>query len=318
MDRLISAKKFIKYISYCVAIPLLCLFTAGTVFAGEKVIGVVMTGNIPYYKDIHKEFVNEMNRSGILAKENIQIIVQKPAPEAMSWTNAIRKLVTFDAGILVTYGAPVTLTAVNETKKIPIVFAGVYDPKAVNIAKKNVTGISSKVPIATVLKNLKSISNFSKLGVVYNDTEKDTVAQADEVKKLEGKLGFTSTLFNIKRRGDESKIKNVDALYMTTSCAAMYCVNNIIGVARRGKIPTATSIGGGEEIGVLLTIAADPKEQGKKAAQMVLKILKGSEPSAIPAEQPKKVYMVVNLKEAKTLGVKVPFGILTSATKVIK
>jgi putative ABC transport system substrate-binding protein len=318
MKRLINDKKIVKSSIHCFAVLLILLFAASHSYAAQKVIGVVMTGKIKYYEDIHREFVNEMNRSGILTSENVQIIVQKPAPDAMSWTNAIRKLVTFDANIIVTYGAPVTLSASRETSNIPIVFAGVYDPKAINIDKTNITGISSRVPIATVLKNLKSISNFSKLGVIYNKTEKDTVAQAEDVKKLEGKLGFQSTLFNVRHRGDESKIKGVDALYMTTSCAAMYCVNNIVGVARRAKIPTATTIGGGEDIGVLLTIAADPAEQGKKAAQMTVKVLKGSQPSSIPVEQPKKVYMVVNLKEAKAMGLNVPFGILTSATKVIK
>ncbi len=323
LNHLILSKRPIsKFKTYLLAFFVLTI-TVQFIFctfasAGEKIIGVVMSGKIKYYKDIHKGFVNEMDRSGILAKENIQIIVQKPAPDVMSWTNAIRKLVTYDANIIVTYGAPVTLTASKEASGTPIVFAGVYDPKAINITKQNVTGISSKVPISTILKNLKSISNFSKLGIIYNKTEKDTVAQAEDVKKLESKLGFTSTLFNIRRRGDESKIKGVDALYMTTSCAAMYCVNNIVGVARRAKIPTATTIGGGEDIGVMLTIAADPAEQGKKAAQMVVKILKGSKPSSIPIEQPKKVYMVVNLKEAKAMGHKIPFGILTSATKVIK
>jgi putative ABC transport system substrate-binding protein len=318
MNRLIDNRKFFKSVIYCSVITLICLFVVSNSFAGQKIIGVVMTGKIKYYEDIHKEFINEMNRSGILAKENIQIIVQKPAPEVMSWSNAIRKLVTFDADIIVTYGAPVTLVASNEASKTPIVFAGVYDPKAVNISNNKATGISSKVPIATVIKNLKSISNFSKLGVVYNNNEKDTVAQANDIKKLEGKFGFKSVLFNIKRRGDERKIKGVDALYMTTSCAAMYCVNNIVGIARRAKIPTATTIGGGEDIGVLLTIAADPAEQGKKAAQMAVKVLKGSKPSSMPFEHPKKVYMVVNLKEANAMGHKIPFGILTSATKVIK
>lgn len=318
MNRFIGTKTSLRPILYCSALIIFFLLTVNSAFAGPRIIGVVMTGNIPYYQDIHKAFIEEMNRSGIMTKEDIQIIVQKPAPDPMSWTNAIRKLVTFDATIILTYGAPITLTALNETSQIPLVFAGVYDPEAINITKKNATGISSKVPIATVLKNLKSISNFSSLGIVYNDTEKDTVAQAEEVKQLEEKFGFTSTMFNIKHRGDEAKIKNVDALYMTTSCAAMYCVNNIVGIARRGNIPTATTIGGGEDIGVLLTIAADPEEQGMRAAQIMAKVLNGATPSSIPIEQPKKVYMVVNLKEAKTLGLKIPFGILTSATRVIK
>jgi putative ABC transport system substrate-binding protein len=188
----------------------------------------------------------------------------------------------------------------------------------VGIAGKNVTGISSKVPVASVIKNLKTISNFSSLGVVYSDTEKDTILQANDVKQLEGSLGFRSVRFNIKRLSDISRISNVDALFLTTSCAAMHCVNNILGLARKGKIPTATTIGGGENSGVILTISANPQEQGREAARLVARVVKGAKPSSLPVEQPKKIDLIINLKEATEMGLKIPFDLLTSATKVIK
>ncbi len=174
------------------------------------------------------------------------------------------------------------------------------------------------VPVASLIKNLKNISHFSKLGVVFNDSEKDTVLQANEVKQLEGGFGFRSTRFNIKKAADAAKIANVDALFLTTGCAAMHCVNNIIGLARKAKIPTASSIGGGEGSGVILTIAADPHEQGREAAKLVVKVIKGARPGSIPVEQPKKVDVIINLKEATEIGLKVPFDLLSSATKVIK
>ncbi len=97
-----------------------------------------------------------------------------------------------------------------------------------------------------------------------------------------------SSKINFKKTEDVSKIKNVDALFLTTGCAAMHCVNNIIGTARKAKIPTATTIGGGENNGIILTIAANPAEQGREAAERVAKILKGARPSSLPVEQPKE------------------------------
>lgn len=294
------------------------VFVLGSVtYAAEKTIGVIMTGDIPYYKSVHKAFLEEMAAKG-LGPGKVNIVLQTPAPETMSWTNAARKLIAVDVNVIVTYGAPATLAVIQERSSIPLVFAGVYDPQALGIGGKNVTGISSKVPVASVIKNLKGISNFSKLGIVYNDAEKDTVKQAEEVKALEGQFGFQSVKFNIKRFGDAAKISNVDALFITTSCSAMQCVDNVIGVARKAKIPTATTIGGGEERGIILTIAPSPAEQGKEAAERVVSILGGANPSSIPTEAPKKIEMVINLKEASSIELKVPFDTLTSATKVIK
>jgi len=285
--------------------------------AAEKTVGVVMTGGIPYYKELHKAFTEGMAAEGY-GPARAEVVLQTPTPEAMSWVNAARKLVALGSDVIVSYGAPATLAVMNETSDIPIVFAGVYDPQALGITGKNTTGISSKVPVATLIKNFKSISNFSTLGVIYSDTEKDTLLQANEVKQIEGNFGFTSSKINFKKTEDVSKIKSVEALFLTTGCAAMHCVNNIIGVARKSKIPTATTIGGGDNSGIILTLAANPYEQGKEAAAMVAKILKGAKPSSLPVDQPKKIDMIINLREATDMGLKIPFGLLSGATKVIK
>ena len=296
---------------------LLVFFPSATASAAQKTIGVIMTGNIPYYKEIHKSFTETLASEG-LGPGAVEVVLQSPTPEPMSWTNASRKLVAIGADVIVSYGAPATITALAETSDIPIVFAGVYDPHAVGVTGKNASGISSKVPVASLLKNFKSISNFSRLGVVFNDSEKDTVIQANEVKQLEGAYGFRSIRFNIKRAADSPKIANVDALFLTTGCAAMHCVGNIIGIARKAKVPTATTIGGGEASGIILTIAADPHEQGREAARMAAKVIRGAKPSSLPVAQPKKIDVIINLKEATDMGLKVPFDLLTSATKVIK
>jgi hypothetical protein len=71
--------------------------------------------------------------------------------------------------------------------------------------------------------------------------------------------------------------------------------------------------GGGEDKGIVLTLSADPAEQGREAADMAARVIKGESPSAISIEK-----LIVNLKEATALGFKVPFDILSSATRVIK
>ena len=138
------------------------------------------------------------------------------------------------------------------------------------------------------------------------------------MKQLEGVYGFQSIKFNIKKPADTAKISHVDGLFLTTSCAAMVCINNIMGIARRDKLPTASTIEGEETRGVILTLAANPYEQGREAARLTQRIIKGAEPSSIPTESPKKIDMIVNLKEAASMGLKIPFDLLTSATKVIK
>lgn len=276
-----------------------------------KTIGVIMTADIPYYQDIHKAFTENLGK-------DVEIVIQKPMPDPMSWTNAARKLVGIGATVIVCYGAPATLTTMKETNDIPILFAGVYDPGSISIAGKNATGISSTVPIDKILKDLDGIAKLLKLGVIFSKSEKDTIIQARDLKKNESSMGFRSVLISVGDQVSKEEIKGVDALLLTTCGSGMVNIKDIIDTARRNKIPTAALIGGGENAGIVLTIMADPKEQGAGLADILKKVLGGVRPSDIPIKEPKQIQTIVNLKEAKAMGFNVPADISNSASRVIE
>jgi len=303
-------------------VALMVMLCPGRAPAAEKSVGVVFSGDLPRYREAQEAFVNALAKAGF-DQSKVTIYVQKPNPDQMSWTNSVRKFVGVDVNVIVAFGAPAALAAVRETTSIPVVFSYVYDPAACNVKKPNSTGVSSKVPVVTLLRTLKSIVPFTKLAVVYNPDEKDSVVQFEEIKKNAAGLGFQVIDVGVKGGTDvKGKVakaaSGADSMYISCSAAVGKEGAGIIGIANKEKVPAITQVSDLAERGTLLALTPAADEQGEIAARQVARILKGASPSEISVENSKKVDLVLNLKTANSLALKVPFDVLNAATKVIK
>ena len=307
-----------RTISTCRLLLLVAVFLFWSQVASQaKTIGIMMTGDIPYYHAIHQALLDEM--SSYFSQQNIEVVLQTPLPNPMSWTNSARKLKALGSEVIITYGLPATLATMKEVGSTPIIFAGVYSPETMNIGGNNTTGISSTLSLQTVLNKVGNIARLSSIGIVYNKTEKDSIIQAREVKNFEKELGFKTVLLNISSELEGSKITGLDALILT-SCSAGMCepyLPQIVELARKNKVPTVALISGAESM-VVLTFSAAAKEQGVKTAGMLRKILAGENPDNLPVQNPAQVELIVNMKEAQAMGITVPAEVLDSATRVIE
>jgi putative ABC transport system substrate-binding protein len=71
-------------------------------------------------------------------------------------------------------------------------------------------------------------------------------------------------------------------------------------------------------VGGLISYGANLREQYRRAAWYVDKILKGTNAGDLPIEQPTRFELVINLKTAKALGIEVPVHLQQLADEVIE
>ena len=112
--------------------------------------------------------------------------------------------------------------------------------------------------------------------------------------------------------------KRTEALLVMPSATFNAHRKEIVELAGKNRWPGMYPRADYVEDGGLMTYGANTNDLFRRAAIFVDRILKGTQPSTLPVEQPTKFDLVINLKTAKLLGLTIPPQVLARADKVIK
>jgi putative ABC transport system substrate-binding protein len=88
-------------------------------------------------------------------------------------------------------------------------------------------------------------------------------------------------------------------------------------LALGARLPTISVFRQYVEAGGLMSYGPNFKDQFRRAADLVDKILRGAKPADIPIDQAAKFDLAINLTTAKVLGLAIPESFLLRADEVI-
>jgi putative ABC transport system substrate-binding protein len=109
-----------------------------------------------------------------------------------------------------------------------------------------------------------------------------------------------------------------EALYICADPLVHTNAVSINALALAARLPVMHSFRENVEAGGLVSYGPDRSDLYRRAADLVDKILRGTNPADIPVEQPTKFRLVVNLMTAKALGLTVPLTLQVAADEVIE
>ena len=112
--------------------------------------------------------------------------------------------------------------------------------------------------------------------------------------------------------------RRVDGMIVLTSPLIFNQRSQIADLALKARLPTINGFNLYPKTGGLMAYGPNFPSMFKQAASYVDRILSGANPGELPIERPTKFELVINIKTAKALGLKVPWQLQQLADEVIE
>jgi ABC-type uncharacterized transport system substrate-binding protein len=275
-------------------------------------------------------FLDGLRELGYDDGRNMRLVVRSAETKLERLSGLATELAQMKPDVIVAINTPGTRAAIRATTEIPIIMAIVGNPVATGFVSNmsrpggNVTGVSNLTGelAAKRLQLLKEIVPAAKrIAVLLNPDDPVTSSQVRDAERAAPLVGLEVRFFPVRDRSAlEAAFKEfsewrADAATWLAGQADVF-IKPAVSLATRHRCPMMFTNLSAVRAGGLIAYAADHKELYRRVAVYVDKILKGAKPSDLPVEEPTKFVLAINLKTAKTMGLRIPQSILLRADEV--
>ena len=280
-----------------------------------------------------QSFRDGLRERGYIEGKTIQIDYRWSADTREQLPKHAADLVRQNVDLIVSWGTAASMAARDATKTIPVVMFSVTDPVSTGLVASfnrpggNVTGTSNfttELSAKLVELLLQIAPNTKQLAVLRNPKNPGSIQQLAEAETAAKTFKLPLQIFTAEAAAEldaafaqMGKLRNAGVVVLTDP---MYVSNaaTLARLALQYKLPAGFLRRENAVAGGLFSYGSSIANEFRYTATYVDKILKGTKPSELPVERPTRFELVVNLKTARTLGLKAPKELLLRADEVIE
>ncbi len=295
------------------------------------VIGVLVT-HPPLTDPIFDWLRASLKKFGHVDGKNIKLELRTALGRLEHVAALAEELVRLPVDIVVVAKEVAVRAVTQATRTIPIVLVGyTNDPLALGWIESyrrpggNLTGVFG-VDLALGAKRLEilkeTLPGISRVAVLWDPDfgrrELEEIRRAALVLHVEIEPIEVRRTEDLITAAQTVQQKKVGAFMLTWSPVFYTHRKQVAEIARTTGLPAIGPTAALAEAGVLLAYGSDNRYNWGRVGYFVDRLLKGARAAELPVEQASRFKLVVNLKTAKTLGIRIPESVLMRADEVIR
>jgi putative ABC transport system substrate-binding protein len=323
-------KRKVHCLVLCVVAIVLCTTAEAQQLKKLYRLGVLSPSDSLDSSPADQAFRHSLRELGLVEGQNTAIEWRFAKGNSRLFSDLAAELVRLNVDCIVTRGIPAVRSAKAATSTTPIVMNVSDDPVQLGLISSlgrpgnNITGfvnISAELSGKRLELLTQTLPKAQTIGHLWGG--QTGAAHFREIESAGRALRIQLKPLELKSPGDlenafRTASKNTDAVIVVAASWINNHRKRIIDLATNSKLPAMYTLPHIVQEGGLMSYAGDRLEQYRVSAAYVDKILKGAKPGDLPVQQPTKFELLINLKTAKQIGLKIPANVLARADRVIR
>jgi putative tryptophan/tyrosine transport system substrate-binding protein len=297
----------------------------------EKTPRLGLLGNHSPTLPLYDGFRQGLRELGYIEGRNIIIEGRFAEGNLERLPELARELAALNVNVMFVAGDQGLRAAKEATNTIPIVVSACdpLDSLVASIARPGgkatgLTCISSDLAGKRLQMLKELVPALSRVAVLYNPEDRNKALEYRQVQEAARSLNLTVRAFEahtaveIDRAFAAMAGDHPQALLILADALMVFHEKKLADLTLQNRLPAIFGFREFADMGGLISYGANLREQYRRAASYVDKILRGADPGDLPIEQPTRFELIINLKTAKTLGIEVPLHLQQLADEVIE